>query len=217
MSDEAQRPVERDWSRRRALAAAAAAAVGGWSVAEPVRPGQAQAAGAVLPAGFPQHVDIYRRVFGNWAGEIRSDQVWICSLRTGQEVADVCNWAREQGRKVRAVGQRHGWAPLVVADGTPGDARMVLVDTTLHLTAMSLGPVAADGSAAVRVQAGALMEDLPEFPGGQGLGVTACPAPGTCRSAGRWPSARTAPPCPPRVRHRPPARASGHSATRSRR
>ncbi len=79
---------------------------------------------------------------------------------------------------MRAVGRRHGWAPLVVADGTPGDARVVLVDTTLHLTAMSLGPVASDGSAAVRVQAGALMEDLLEFLGGQRLGVTACPAPG---------------------------------------
>ncbi|MEE1751427.1 cholesterol oxidase substrate-binding domain-containing protein [Streptomyces sp. SP18CS02] len=177
MTGKAQNP-ERAWSRRQALSGLAATAIGGWTVVGAVRPGQARAAGVVAPAGFPPHLDVYRRVFENWAGEIRTEPLWTCSPRTGQEVAEVCDWARELGWKVRPVGRRHGWSPLVVADGTRDDARVVLVDTTRHLTGMSLGPVAADGSAAVRVQAGALMEDLLEFLGERRLGVTACPAPG---------------------------------------
>ncbi|MBC2866197.1 FAD-binding protein [Streptomyces mexicanus] len=164
-------------SRRRLLASSAAAGGAVWLMRGLVRPDGAYAAPAP-PPGFPAGIDLYRRAYENWAGEIRTDQLWTCAPRTPQEVLDVVNWAHGAGWTVRAQGQRHGWAPLTVADGTPAAARVVLLDTTAHLTAMSLERQAADGSATIRVQAGASLEALLAFAGAAGHGVTSAPAPG---------------------------------------
>ncbi|MFD7991521.1 cholesterol oxidase substrate-binding domain-containing protein [Streptomyces mexicanus] len=163
-------------SRRRLLASSAAAGGAVWLVRGLIRPDDAYAAPAP-PPGFPAGVGLYRRAYENWAGEIRTDQLWTCAPRTPQEVLDVVNWAHGAGWTVRAQGQRHGWAPLTVADGTPAAARVVLLDTTAHLTAMSLQQ-AADGSATIRVQTGASLEALLAFAGAAGHGVTSAPAPG---------------------------------------
>ncbi|GHE69159.1 hypothetical protein GCM10014715_23720 [Streptomyces spiralis] len=164
-------------SRRRLLASSAAAGGAVWLLRGLVRPGSAYAASAP-PPGFPAGIDVYQRTYENWAGEIRTDQLWTCAPRSPQEVLDVVNWAYGAGWTVRAQGQRHGWAPLTVADGTPAAARVVLLDTTAHLTAMSLEQQAADGSARVRVQAGASLETLLAFAGEGGYGVASAPAPG---------------------------------------
>ncbi|WP_435880645.1 cholesterol oxidase substrate-binding domain-containing protein [Streptomyces flaveolus] len=164
-------------SRRRLLASSAAAGGAVWLLRGMARPGSAYA-DAPSPPGFPAGLDIYRRVYENWAGEIRADQVWTCAPRTPQDVLDVVNWAYGAGWTVRAQGRRHGWAPLTVADGTPAAARVVLVDTTAHLTGMSIERQDADGSALVRVQAGALLERLLAFAGAHGYGVVSAPAPG---------------------------------------
>ncbi|MEV6006047.1 cholesterol oxidase substrate-binding domain-containing protein [Streptomyces sp. NPDC051976] len=164
-------------SRRRLLASSAAAGGAVWLLRGLVRPGSAYAASAP-PPGLPAGLDVYQRVYENWAGEISTDQLWTCAPRSPQEVLAVVNWAFGAGWTVRAQGQRHGWAPLTVADGTPATAQVILVDTTAHLVAMSLEQRAADGSARVRVQAGASLEALLAFAGSGGYGVTSAPAPG---------------------------------------
>lgn len=87
----------------------------------------------------------------------------------------VVNWARRQGWTVRARGLSHGWSPLTITPGTDSGAPVMLVDTTAHLTGMTLEST---GPAAVRVGSGATLEGLLTFLEGHGLGVTACPAPG---------------------------------------
>lgn len=68
----------------------------------------------------------------------------------------------------------HNWSPLSVVPGSD-TSRVLLVDTTEHLTAMSIVP---GSPAAVRVQAGATMDALLAFLELRGYGVTAHPAPG---------------------------------------
>jgi FAD/FMN-containing dehydrogenase len=179
MADEADGPSAPGggMSRRRMLAASAAAGGAVWLLRSVARPGSAYAASAA-PPGFPAGLDVYQGVYENWAGEIRTDPLWTCAPRTPQEVLDVVNWAQAAGWRARAQGQRHGWAPLTVADATPGATQVILLDTTVRLTAMSLTQQDADGSALVRVQAGAGLEALLAFAGGSGYGVTAAPAPG---------------------------------------
>ncbi|MFS4108765.1 cholesterol oxidase substrate-binding domain-containing protein [Streptomyces sp. PD-S100-1] len=164
-------------SRRRLLASSAAAGGAVWMLRGLVRPGSAYAASAA-PPDFPAGIDVHQRVYENWAGEIRTDQLWTCAPRSPEEALAVVNWAHGAGWTVRAQGRRHGWAPLTVADGTPAATRVVLLDTTAHLTAMSLEEPAADGTAAVRVQSGASLETLLAFAGARGYGVASAPAPG---------------------------------------
>ncbi len=60
-----------------------------------------------------------------------------------------------------------------MADGTPGAARVLLLDTTRHLTAIT-----ADSATTVRAQTGVSMEALLAHLADRGLGLTAVPAPG---------------------------------------
>ncbi|GLW71414.1 hypothetical protein Kpho02_37130 [Kitasatospora phosalacinea] len=163
-------------SRRRLLAASAA---GGavWLLRGTVGPESARAIGTapVLPGGLVP----YQQVYENWAGEIRTSPLWVCAPDSPQQVADLADWAAANGWRLRAQGQRHGWAPFTVAAGTPADTRVLLVDTTRSLTALSLASgFGGAGGRAVRAQTGASLEDLLAFLADQGLGVAACPAPG---------------------------------------
>ncbi|WNI16801.1 cholesterol oxidase substrate-binding domain-containing protein [Actinacidiphila sp. ITFR-21] len=164
-------------SRRRMLAASAAAGGAAWLLRGVVRPDSASAQ-SPAPPGFPAGPDLFQRVYENWAGEIRTDQLWTCAPRTPQDVLDVVNWAYGAGWTARAQGQRHGWAPLTVAAATPAATQVILLDTTAHLTALSFAAQPADGTALVRAQAGASLEALLAFAGGGGYGVTSAPAPG---------------------------------------
>jgi FAD/FMN-containing dehydrogenase len=132
------------------------------------------AAAAELP-GFPSDVELYRSAYRNWGGEITAAGLWACAPADADQVVAVVNWARQQGWTVRARGLSHGWSPLTVTPGTDSGAPVMLVDTTTHLTGMTLEPT---GPAAVRVGSGATLEGLLTFLEGHGLGVTACPAPG---------------------------------------
>ncbi|MDW5322758.1 cholesterol oxidase substrate-binding domain-containing protein [Plantactinospora sp. KLBMP9567] len=126
------------------------------------------------PPDFPPEVPVERAPYRNWAGEIQADGVWTCTPRTAADVVTVTNWAYRNGYSVRARGYRHTWAPLTVpADGAAD--RTILVDTTRHLTSMA---VLSTAPAAVRVQAGASMDDFLAFLEEHGLGVTNTPAPG---------------------------------------
>ncbi|MGW2251577.1 cholesterol oxidase substrate-binding domain-containing protein [Kitasatospora sp. NPDC001660] len=154
------------------LGASAALGAGAWLLRGTVGPDSAEAA-APVPPGLPAGTELYQRVFQNWSGEIRTDQLWTCAPRTPEEVPALADWARASGWRLRATGYRHTWAPLTVANGTPDSARVLLVDTSRHLTAIT-----ADSPTTVRVQTGATMEDLLAHLAGRGLGLTACPAPG---------------------------------------
>ncbi|MGC9669306.1 cholesterol oxidase substrate-binding domain-containing protein [Planosporangium sp. 12N6] len=168
-------------SRRQVLTAAATGV--GWTLAG--RVGAASAAGPATtagagaavasgvgpaPADFPAGIEPYRQVYRNWAGELVVDDVWTCAPGTPDEVVTLANWAHTHGYTLRAQGFRHGWSPLTVTAG--GADRVVLVDTTRHLTGMSL-----TGNS-VRVQAGAAMEDLLGYLERAGRGLLATPAPG---------------------------------------
>jgi FAD/FMN-containing dehydrogenase len=165
-------------SRRDFLGGSAAAVGGLWLGVGVVGPGGA-VDGPPPPPQFPPGIELYRRVYENWAGEIRVDDVWTCAPRTPSDVVAVANWAHAHGWRVRPQGYRHTWAPLTVtpAEGAPA---MVLVDTTRHLTSMQItgAPPAGGGPGEVRVQAGASMDALLAFLEGAGLGVTNTPAPG---------------------------------------
>lgn len=159
-------------TRRQMLGASAALGGAAWLLRGTVGPDSAEAATPV-PPGLPAGTELYQRVFQNWSGEIRTDQLWTCAPRTPEEVPVLADWAHANGWRLRATGYRHTWAPLTVANGTPDSARVLLVDTGRHLTAIT-----ADSPTTVRVQTGATMEDLLAHLAGRGLGLTACPAPG---------------------------------------
>ncbi|MFJ3790038.1 cholesterol oxidase substrate-binding domain-containing protein [Kitasatospora sp. NPDC090091] len=152
----------------------ATAALGGavWLLRGTVGPDSAQAT-EPAPPGLPADTELYRCVYQNWSGEVRTDQLWTCAPRTPEEVPRLADWARANGWRLRAQGHRHTWAPLTVADATPESARVLLLDTTRHLTAIT-----ADSPNTVRVQTGATMEDLLAHLAGRGLGLANCPAPG---------------------------------------
>lgn len=156
-----------------ALAGLAAVAVPG--------PAAARAAGAgcaPLP-GFPAGVPVYRADYENWAGATRAHQLWACAPRTAAEVAEVVTWAAGHGYRIRPRGYAHGWSPLTITAGTTCDTRVVLLDTTRHLTAVDLA-----GPGAVRAQCGASLDTVLEFLQAGGYGLTATPAPGNLTVGG---------------------------------
>ena len=76
---------------------------------------------------------------------------------------------------MRALGRAHTWSPLALAPTPARAPRVLLVDTTRHLTRMRLAEA---GPAAVVTQTGATMEELLGFLERADLGLTAYPAPG---------------------------------------
>ena len=93
----------------------------------------------------------------------------------------VVNWARAHGYAVRPRGAMHNWSPLVVVAGATCADRVVLLDTTRHLTGIEL---VSRSPPVVRVQSGARMDRLLSFLGRWGYGVSAVPAPGDATVGG---------------------------------
>ncbi len=155
-------------TRRQLVGGAAAATVAAWTPA--FRTGALGAA----PTRFPAGIELYRQGFVNWSQAIRVDALWTCAPRTPQEVVAVANWAHAHGYRVRARGHMHTWSPLTVVPGrAPASRRVVLVDTTRHLTGVTMA-----SATTVRAQAGAGMEAVLTLLERHGLGFTATPAPG---------------------------------------
>ena len=154
-------------SRRRFIASGVAlAGAAAWDPAP---------ASARAPAGFPHGVAVSRRRFQNWAQAIEVGRVWTCAPRTPDEVVAAVNWAWRHGYRVRALGRAHTWSPLALAPTPSRAPRVLLVDTTRHLTRIRL---ADGGPHAVVAQTGATMEELLAFLQRARLGLTAHPAPG---------------------------------------
>lgn len=149
-------------SRRSLLASAGAAALT-WFPAFRVP------ARADVPPGFP--LPLYRQAYQNWSEEILIEDVPTCAPATPADVVAAANWAVRNGYRVRPKGMGHNWSPILLPAGAD-IARVILVDTTRHLTAVSLG------SSAVTAQAGVTMDALLARMEQAGLGFAAVPAPG---------------------------------------
>jgi FAD/FMN-containing dehydrogenase len=168
-----RQPNHHELSRRRFLGVSATALGAAWI---PVGvAGPASAAAGPPPPNFPAGIELHQQMYQNWVGEIRVDAVWTCVPRTPADVVTVVNWAHAQGYTVRACGYRHTWTPLTLTTAAGSANRVMLVDTTAHLTSMS---VVSTSPAAVRVQTGASMESLLGFLEHAGYGLTDTPAPG---------------------------------------
>ncbi|MEV5847116.1 cholesterol oxidase substrate-binding domain-containing protein [Streptomyces sp. NPDC051985] len=155
------------WSRRAFLRSAAVlAAVPVLLAADPAE------AAAELP-DFPAGVALYRSAYRNWVGEITADGLWACAPADAGQVLAVVDWAWRNSRRVRARGASHGWSPLTITEGTAADDQVLLVDTTAHLTGLSL-----ESGSLVQAGTGVTLEALLTFLEGHGLGLTAAPAPG---------------------------------------
>jgi FAD/FMN-containing dehydrogenase len=163
-------------SRRRLLAGSAGlAALGATRIVDRVRPGDARATCAP-PPNFPPGIDLHQTMYRNWAGAIQVDDVWTAQPVAPADVVTLANWALANGYTLRPKGHAHGWSPLTLTAGTTCANRVVLVDTTAHLTAIAMEPAGA--GPAVRVQTGAAMDDLLTFLESHGYGLSATPAPG---------------------------------------
>ncbi|MDO7919810.1 FAD-binding protein, partial [Pseudomonas aeruginosa] len=99
-----------------------------------IQPAEAAASSCPAPAGFPAGLELYRRAFRNWSGEIAADDLWSCAPRTNEEVLAVVNWAWQNGFKVRPRGTGHNWSPLLLKGGENCESRIVLVETSRYLT-----------------------------------------------------------------------------------
>ncbi|MEY9872936.1 FAD/FMN-containing dehydrogenase [Streptacidiphilus sp. MAP12-33] len=160
-------------SRRAFLGATAAGAALGaasWTPAFRVTPAEAATA---APPNFPASISVYQQAFRNWSGEIQLDPTWTCAPTSPADVVTLANWAYANGWRLRAKGMGHGWSPLLEPNGATGN--FVLVDTTQHLTAVTVNP---GSPASVTAQAGITMTSLLTTLEGAGYGLTNTPAPG---------------------------------------
>jgi len=162
-------------SRRRFFGAAAVAAVAVTGFSEWVPAAAVPAGEATLPVPpeFPSGIDLYQQSYENWSKEIAFDSVWTCAPRDEREVVKLANWAAEQGYTLRARGSMHGWSPLTVVPGYPVDA-VVLLDTTKHLTGVSVDPTGTP--ATVTAQGGASLLAILTALEAEGLGWASIPA-----------------------------------------
>ena len=159
-------------SRRQFLVGATALSTISWV---PVFRVSAAVAATQAPPTFPPSIALYQQAFQNWSGEIVVEDVWTCAPQTSEDVVTIANWALANGYRIRPRGMRHTWTPLVIPVGSDPKS-VVLVDTTRHLTSVSI-----DGSGSpvtVKAQTGATMEALLSDLEQAGYGLTATPAPG---------------------------------------
>ncbi|MEZ0070026.1 FAD/FMN-containing dehydrogenase [Streptacidiphilus sp. MAP12-20] len=153
-----------------ATAAGAALGIAPWTPAFRVTPAEAATA---APPNFPSSVSVYQQAFRNWSGEIVLDPTWTCAPSSPNDVVTLANWAHANGWRLRPRGMGHGWSPLLEPSGATGN--IVLVDTTQHLTSVSVN---AGSPASVTAQCGITMLNLLTTLESSGYGLTNTPAPG---------------------------------------
>ncbi|HVT77981.1 MAG TPA: cholesterol oxidase substrate-binding domain-containing protein [Acidimicrobiales bacterium] len=163
-------------SRREFLRGAmGAGALLGAHALRPLQPLAAGDAGAgAPPPDFPAGIELHRERYVNWSEEIEVSGVWTCVPKTEGDVVTIANWAAARGWRVRPRGNRHGFAPYTVVSGQPADAKILLVDITQHLTAMTVDT----HTATFHAQTGVFMDDVMARLQAHGLGLTSIPAPG---------------------------------------
>jgi FAD/FMN-containing dehydrogenase len=168
-------------SRRRLLLGGAGAAAGlvaasavGWT---PGTRAYAGTSAATIPAppNFPSGISLYQQTYTNWAQEISVPNVWTCSPQTAADVVTLANWAVTNGFRLRPLGSAHGFAPTILSPGSDG-ANFVLVNTTEHLTSITVNGNSAPGT--VTCQVGAQLEDVAQACESHNLGFLHTTAPG---------------------------------------
>lgn len=155
-------------SRRQVLAGSAVA-----GVAVLIGVESAHAAPQILPPNYPPSIALNRRVFRNWDGVIVTDALWTAEPRSSADVVQLANWAHQNGYTIRPSGFQHNWSPLTVDPGSTTGDRVIIVDTTRHLTKMSIPQ-----PHRVTAQSGVEMSKLLAFLEGRGYGLASAPAPG---------------------------------------
>jgi FAD/FMN-containing dehydrogenase len=160
-------------SRRVFLGGVAAAGALTWVPVFRATPASAQATTAP-PPNFPSSISVYQQAYQNWSGMISIEDVWTCAPASPGDIVTLANWAHANGYRLRAKGMSHGWSPILLPAGNTG-AGYVLVDTTQHLTSVS---VTAGSPATVTAQAGITMDALTTTVAAAGYGLCAIPAPG---------------------------------------
>lgn len=176
MSDDSAR---RNSLTRRTLLGGAAA---GFAAAAGLRPAYRIPAGSAAatlspPPDFPAGIPLSQQAFRNWSLEIVVENVWTASARTPDDVVTLANWAHQHGYRLRARGKGHTWSPLVLPAGAD-TGRTVLVDTTAHLTAVSVRPGSPGSPGSVTAQAGATLDAILARLEESGLGLATTTAPG---------------------------------------
>src|ERR1700726_2281420 len=168
-----RKPTMGEPSRRAFLASAAAAGALTWTPVFRATPASAQATSAA-PPNFPTSISIYQQAYHNWAGMIVVDNAWTCAPASAADVVTLANWAHANGYRLRAKGMSHNWSPILLPAGSTG-AGYVLVDTTQHLTSVS---ITSGSPATVTAGAGVTMDTLTTALAAAGYGFCAMPAPG---------------------------------------
>ena len=128
------------------------------------------------PPNFPAGIDVFLQGFRNWSGEISIDQLWTATATSPQDVVTLANWAHANGWRLRPRGMGHNWSPISVDPGDNCTSPTLMLDTTAHLTAVSVDSTMTPPT--VTAQTGISMEALHTALQEAGLGVTNCPAPG---------------------------------------
>ena len=166
-------------SRRSFLRTSALLGAAVWLPAFRVTPADAMpmASGACPPPpNFPAGIDVFLQGFRNWSGEISIDQLWTATATSPQDVVTLANWAHANGWRLRPRGMGHNWSPISVDPGDNCTSPTLMLDTTAHLTAVSVDSTMTPPT--VTAQTGISMEALHTALQEAGLGVTNCPAPG---------------------------------------
>lgn len=142
--------------------------------------------------GFPGDVPLFALPFRNWDWQIDHPSVPTCAPRSADDVVAVCNWARQNGYRVRPRGVMHGWSPLTLPASPVDGAKVLLIDLTKSLCGLAFLPASGGLPDRVQAQTGATMLQLLQFleaqPGGKGsapgYGFPHTPAPGNLTVGG---------------------------------
>ena len=172
-------PTPHNSSRRSFLRTSALLGAAVWLPAFRVSPADAMPMASGIcppPPNFPAGIDVFLQGFRNWSGEISIDQLWTATATSPQDVVTLANWAHANGWRLRPRGMGHNWSPISVDPGDNCTSPTLMLDTTAHLTAVSVDSTMTPPT--VTAQTGISMEALHTALQEAGLGVTNCPAPG---------------------------------------
>ncbi|MBB3033824.1 cholesterol oxidase substrate-binding domain-containing protein [Alteriqipengyuania lutimaris] len=117
------------------------------------------------PDGWPRNIKLHSRTYRNWSQTIVVDDLYTCEPADADEVAQVCNWAKDQSPpwQVRPRGCRHGWSPLTIGEETKPMADLIIMDMTKSLTSLEMIPASTGKPPMVKAGAGVTMDALLTF------------------------------------------------------
>ncbi|ODM98015.1 putative L-gulonolactone oxidase 4 [Orchesella cincta] len=107
--------------------------------------------------------------YKTWGQGIELDSLLLVAYpKSSEEVVELVNWARKNGRNVRPRGFKHSFPPLTVTKDTD-PSKVVLVDMVRHITNLEMTTIPAEDTVtnetlrAVKAETGASWQDLMTF------------------------------------------------------